>query len=142
MRHLWFQICLCFFWTIFCILTNSRMLISNITIVFQIYGPIYPNKAFLIQFFVDDIACCLCGWYRMVSSGLLVKQLHEFHNIQNSYFFTVLINASDWLWSFDFVIQIKTARKILFLFCLISYTVISCTLIYVRKYHFLREIKN
>ena len=25
---------------------------SNITIVFQIYGPKYPNKAFLVPFFV------------------------------------------------------------------------------------------
>ena len=35
---------------VFCISPNSRILISNITLVFQIYGPNYPNKAFLVPF--------------------------------------------------------------------------------------------
>ena len=42
------------------------MLISNIIIVFQIYCPKYPNKAFLVPFFVIAvivIAVLLDFWY-------------------------------------------------------------------------------
>ena len=38
------------------------MLISNITIVFQIQRPKYPNKAFLVPFF-DAAVALLDFWY-------------------------------------------------------------------------------
>ena len=54
------------FWTTFCISANSCMLISNITMVFQIYRPKYPNKAFLVPFFVVVVivlVVLLYFWY-------------------------------------------------------------------------------
>ena len=73
----------------------------------------------------------------MISNGFrwfAVLVVTRIHNIQKSYFFTILRNAHDWLRSFYFFIQSKTARKRLLLSCrlavrkwvIISYTLLCC----------------
>ena len=52
----WLQICIfLFFGTSFCTSVNSRMLISNTVVVFQIYRLKYLKKAFLAPFFVFPV---------------------------------------------------------------------------------------
>ena len=53
-------------------------------------------------------------WLWVISDGFrwfAVLVVTRIHNIQKSYIFTILKNAYDWLRSFDFFIQSKTARK-------------------------------
>ena len=85
-RHFWSQICFFLFWTIFSISAKSRMLISNIIIVFQIYGPKYPNKAFLVTFFVVAIIALvvlLDFWYLDKLEGADFKYDISFFKFQS-----------------------------------------------------------
>ena len=80
------QICFFFVWTIFCISANSRMLISNITIVFQIYGPKYPKKAFLVPFFVVAVIVVVVlvnFWYLDKLEGANFKYDISFFKFQS-----------------------------------------------------------
>ena len=76
-------------------------------------------------------------WLWVISDGFrwfAILVVTRIQNIRKSYFFTILKNAHDWLRSFDFFIQSKTARKILLLSCrlavwkqvIISYTALRC----------------
>ena len=75
-------------------------------------------------------------WLRVISDGFrwfAVLVVTRIHNIQKSYFFTILNNAQDWLRSIDFFIQSKTARKRLLLPCRLAVwklVIISYTLLY------------
>ena len=74
-------------------------------------------------------------WFQLISDGfrwfaeLVVTPVH---NIQKSYFFTILMNPRDWFNPFDFFIQSKTIRKILLLSCCLAawkQVIIYCTLL-------------
>ena len=58
------------------------------------------------------------------------------HNIQKSYFFTILKNAHDWLTSFDFFIQSRTARKRLLFSCRLTvwvlFPILYCVLFQIK----------
>ena len=62
------------------------MLISNITIVFQIYGSKYPNKAVLVPFFVVAViivVVLLNFWYLDKLESANFKCGNSFSNLQS-----------------------------------------------------------
>ena len=92
---------------------------------------------------VSDDFC----WFQLISDGFrwfAVLVVTPIHNIQKSYFFTILMNPRDWLNPFDFFIQSKTIRKILLLSCclaawkqVIIYYTLWCSIS--NKKHLLKE---
>ena len=68
-----------------CILTNLRVLISNITTVFQIYRSKYSNKAFLIPFVVVAVivVVLLDSWYLDKFEGVDFKYDISFFKFQS-----------------------------------------------------------
>ena len=60
-----------------CIFTNSRELISNISIAFQTYSPECPNKAILVpNFFFWTIFCILENSRMLISNITIVFQIY------------------------------------------------------------------
>ena len=65
-------------------MTDSRELISNISIAFQTYSPKYPNKAFSIPFFVVAVivvVVLLDFWYLDKLEGVDFKYDISFFQI-------------------------------------------------------------
>ena len=65
-------------------MTDLRELISNISIAFQTYSPKYPNKAFLIPFFVLAVivvVVLLDFWYLDKLEGVDFKYDISFFQI-------------------------------------------------------------
>ena len=62
-------------------MTNSAELIANISIAFQIYGSKYPNKAFLVPFFVAAVIVVIIllnVWYLDIFEGADFKYSNNF----------------------------------------------------------------
>ena len=66
-------------------MTNSRVLISNIATVFQIYRPKHPTKAFLVEFFVVAVmvVVLLDFWYLDKFEGVDFKYDVSFFKFQS-----------------------------------------------------------
>ena len=104
-----------------------------------------PDKIFRRSKFSLDKIFVISEKFRHFCSDIVLSD-----KVHKSYFFTVLMNARDWLRSFNFYIQSKTARKRLLLSCrladwkkvIISYTLLRYFLCYYFLYYTLCQIKS